>query len=97
MYSTKAKTDVSRQNNDLNNRICATKEKLDYYTKSYLGKNTSVIYEGILLSLIQLLLTICNSEAILSYSEWAYDIGLWRTLDIMNQRHVSSLKLGEIV
>ena len=28
-------------------RICIVKEKLDYYAKSYTGKNTSVIHEAI--------------------------------------------------
>ena len=50
-----------------------TKQKLDYYDNSYRGKNTSVIHDTI--PLIQLLLTISNSEAIQSHSEWAY---VWR-------------------
>ena len=70
MYSTKARAVVSRQNNDVQHRICITKEKLDYYVKSYRGKNTSVIHEAI--PLIQLLLTISNSDAILSHSQCAY-------------------------
>ena len=61
---------VLRQNNDVEHRICITKEKLDCYAKSQRGKNTSVKYEVI--PPVQLLLIISNSEAILSHIEWAY-------------------------
>ena len=53
----------------MKHRIRITKKKkLDYYAKSYRGKNTSVIHDAI--HLIQLLLSISSSEAILSHSEW---------------------------
>ena len=71
MFNTKARAVVSRQNNDVKHRICITKEKLDYYAKSYRDKNTSVIYDTI--PLIQLLLTICNFEAALSHGECGCD------------------------
>ena len=64
MYSTKARAEqCSRQNNDVKHIICSTKEKLDNYAQTITGKNTSIIHDAI--TLIHLLLTISNSEAIL--------------------------------
>ena len=50
------------------NRICITKQKLDYYTKICTGKNASVIHEAI--PLFKLLFTISNSVTIPSHTEW---------------------------
>ena len=54
-----------------------------------MGKNTSVINEAI--PLIQLFLTIFDSEAILTVNGPMFDMGLRRTSDVTNQHHVISL------
>ena len=66
---TKPRAVVSRPNNDVEHRDCITKEKLDYYAKSYRGKIT----------VMQCLwFNYCLPSPNLKL---IFDIGLWRTLD----------------
>ena len=58
-----------KRENKVKHIIYITIEKLDYYVKSHGGKDNSIIHDA--LYLIQLLLTVSNSEAILTDSEWA--------------------------